>query len=389
MVIRRKSGMQSQKQELAQRHRVIPRRIVLAALAGIGTFMATGRYFVPSVEDFREDVRVGSDESYQDWYERSFKVTAGKTFVHPAFHMNNHSPTPVEMSDLNGEIIEKIRMGGVPYQLVWRSFTKDTRFSVLDVSDSVMREYERRSKESIREFFEFIGMGAEVPRVSFHRAGPHTELRLPNKGEVPMYFVADIADLVRGEFDLVVGDAKEEHERTIIYPMLGRADSYGVYDLDYGDRVYKLRKFVQEPILVSPGNLAIDCYTSPPAEVLHFVLRDVRIRGGLKDRNDYLLRQTDAQGNVRIDDTDIYRIGNDWSEFEEGVVHAALDVFLERNNGRLGFPQRDIDRYFEHNPQAYHLVPRIRDHMRRNSVPEFFERYREDGRRLIEGITGR
>ena len=232
-------------------------------------------------------------------------------------------------------------------------------------------EYQRRSRKTINEFLSFVGFNDRTPRIEFKILTKETLIESPRRDFIPIYTVHEIFDCpLMGDYQVKIGKIQ-----TRAYAS-GEVNFGGGFNLNVGvSRKEKDSPVYQEkisPIVVSAGINAVKSYNSPPAEIFHYLLRDHTLR----NMNAHI-RSSREERREELPDALIKEIIEDEIRKEEGIVHAALNIFVENNRRKIGVTLDEIDHVLisEREDPHYRYVPGFRKQMEREGCAKIIREY--------------
>ena len=321
---------------------------------------------------------------YQLWYDKNCaeRRSSGE-FMHPEFR-EEHIPSE-EMKAEFAKAFSKYQKNSFA-KIDTINYWDGKAFTEFSGNDIAFREFEARARAATKQFFQFVGIEKELPQLAFYRLTSATPI-VKEKNALHYY---------------VAGTMKEGHIAAYYGVLRSGMKESALLVRDKGDRsggVFKtmetillkanndnfvLKDEVAPIILITAAQDAIMSYSSPPAEALHYALRSVRQNGTIEDLNTWLL-SNGKQGEV---EEHIEKFGREWLHREEGVVHALLDDFLEKQQARERFSAKEMSDYIHVAPkEPYHLVPLIRAALKTTTPAALLKEYRENPRGLFARLS--
>lgn len=307
-------------------------------------------------------------QNYGEWYQQNMVGRGGEWFTRDEF-VKHHEPS---VEDLEREEKKFREIAGPNAVIIGKKDVVGKGFRTLNVSERTFEEYEIRSDKVIREFIDFVGVKG-LPELEFRRFTRNTPLVELTRNKL-FYFVCDtIAE------NSVISIIKFLEEGVQRGATLVSGKSMGGYVAFREGIYYEGGKFIiksksEGPIMVSTGISQVLSYSVPASETLHFLLH----QNTLRRIEDSINKKVARIGRlISPDDPFLWEDLVQGHYLEEGVVHAAMDIFLEKNAKREGMLQNELEelRVKQNGSERYSLVPKYTELMRRDGVAKVVQDY--------------
>ena len=316
------------------------------------------------------------EEVYAEWYKRNFKDVDNERIFHPSL-AREISPSEEETTFLLNETEKKL---GRKFQIEESRFYKGQTFLPLNLNEDSFKEYIFRSERRISEFFSFIGLEDRLLEIEYHNLAITTKLEHPSENKIPLYITFKFFSTA------LIGKYKAKIDKRSV-TIIGKEedDLGGEIRLESTYRVDKekieLISHKVHPILISADISAIQSYTSPPAETLHYILRKPTYKSVERDVNDFWIKlgKPDILPKNFFDETT-------WEGMrrEEGVVHAALHLFVESKEKEIGLSIDEIKaNNSDYTKDVYRYIPYVRKLMEAEGCKKIVKKYLENPRLIF------
>lgn len=314
---------------------------------------------------------------YQRWYDKNLAGLKGQKFMHPEFHKDR---TPTENDKVYFEKqFEKFHHKFEAINNV--KYYEGKRFTEFPGNDSTFKEFQARARKATEQFFSYCGIKNEIPQLAFHRLTAKTPLT-KEQDALHCYIVGTLDECVIARYEGILKDGREGGVE-IVY-----GESVGGH-LEIKDRMMFVGKdigfrFEEEKVLsafIAAARDSAISYTSVSAEALHYVVRAVRRDYNIEDLNQWW-HENGKPKQVTGEQMGVF--SKEWLYREEGVVHALLDDFLEKQQARERFHTKEMNDYIHtNNSPPYHYVPHIRAHLKTTTPAALLKEYRTHSRALF------
>jgi len=274
-------------------------------------------------------------ETYAEWYRAHLTQAKGAEFRHPYFR-KAYAPTSEEQAEFAKRL--------PPVELQDARYFQDRLFNALSIDDIALSQYANHNKQAIEELFKHIGT-SENRSVFCRKLAADTAISFVSDKEIPIYFVEEM----RHEYGISFRvPGKEEpssisHVKNVAFGEIVRENS-----VPFSNDGFTVKPHGSPVIVVSVGKNAVQSYATPLAETLHAIISPAS--------HNYVQHALNQLWTRNGKPTEISRawikdVLNEHELHEEGVVHALIDDFVEKNGAPLGFNKEEIDKYVSHGPR--------------------------------------
>jgi len=274
-------------------------------------------------------------ETYADWYRAHLAQAKGPEFRHPHFR-KSYAPTPEEQAEFAKRL--------PPVELQDARYFQNRLFNELSIDDIALSQYANHNKQAIEELFKHIGI-AETREVSCRKLAADTAISLVSDKEIPIYLVEEMRHEYGVSFRV---PGKEEPDSISHVQNVAFGEVRSEFDVPLTEDGFSIKPRTSPVIVVSVGRNAIQSYATPLAETLHAIITPAS-RNYVKHELNQLWTRNGKPAEVNR--AWIQDVLNEYNLHEEGVVHALIDDFVEKNGARLGFSKEEIDKYVSHGPR--------------------------------------
>jgi hypothetical protein len=330
--------------------------LIRGLVAALGVFGGLGITFL-------------AKKDYGKWYNSNFLQAEGEEFAHSSF-LEEYEPNEQQKAFLENELNKKAKNRVL---ILESKFNRDRKLIALAAPESAITAYAQRSRESIRDFFAYIGE-QKIPNTSFHVLSAQTSFLAPDKNNIPMYLVWKAFDVLKGSYLVEIRGKRGKGE--VVLKETAAGESVSAFEMHFGNEGATLKQEKMSAPVLTLGFGAVATYTSPPAEALHYALRGIRIKSTIEEINKkWLAAGKPSKLEVAILNSTL----EECLEREEGLVHGLLDQFTEEKSQQLGFSAEAVYNYQKHNGSKYYsLTPRIREILKSRKASEVLQMYKEN-----------
>lgn len=307
-------------------------------------------------------IKTDRERGYQRFYDENIRGIKANDLEHPDF-IKQTEPAEEEKRILKLELEKKL---GKDIRIVSERFYQGQVFKELKVREEVWSEYERRALKNTTNFFAFLGLANEIPNVKVERLQKDTKLLAPTKELVPVYVVLEATEPgAIGEIVLNTAHGLQNIRLLKREFVAGSIDRK--YSLNFTPERFDI-SWEESPIIISAGFDPISSYWAIPCEVLHHHLAMNTLRF-IGDN----IRASAKEGEFTSEKYN--KIQEKAINLEEGLVHGASEIFVEKNEMREGFRRLDVDTLFRrlNGSEGYGYVSKVKELMERKGCRDVFQ----------------
>ncbi len=314
--------------------------------------------------------------SYARWYEKNIKNARRKKDIHTDLLKESELSEEwkrILMEKLNDEMKDEI---------LESKFYKGISFDLFDVEERIFKKYVSKNRKAINEFFSYAGLEDRIKNldIKFEKLKKEKKLENPQDNKITFYVALQLFDCVVGRYFLDVNGRK------------GRADVISeesfAGEFNTGSNFYfsnhgiKLKFQDTSPIVISAGIDAIRSYTTPSAEMLHYFLRKTTAKSIEREIN----KKWESLGKLRgLAISSIEEIMEEAVKREEGIVHGAINSFVEENGKRMGLTENELKKYLSsYQESRYMHIPFVMDLIKKKGCKEVVRNYLEEPRIIFK-----
>lgn len=314
---------------------------------------------------------------YQRFYETHFQGQRGREFTHSEF-IQETTPSDAVRASFEQQFEKMRSLFKTPTPV---TYFEGKRFTEFPKSETTLREFEQRTKNVTQQFFSWLGVHGELPRLEFHRLTP---LTLISKAQNVLHcYVAGIMEegTIARYHGTFTGGKKGEATIAFMKRSSGELKSLDQMFFISKDVGFKFVREGARTALFAAATDPVLSYTSVPAEALHYLVLGVRRDHAIEDLNAWY-KQNGKPEKVTKEQIGVFL--QEWVYREEGVVHALLNTFLERQQRKEKFNREDLSSYFNMNAfPPYHYVPRLHALLKTTTPARLLQEYRTNPRALF------
>jgi hypothetical protein len=288
------------------------------------------------------DSEVEFQTKFGDWLNNVVVSSTGPKFTRPEVF---REVSANEIAALDSKLIHdaKQRYGEQP-QITNSSYTSTTSFREVSITKKDWREYTLRTSTAISNFLKDLNL--TTPIINFHRLTPLTNFQPRSDISIPIYVVGDINIQQQGEY--IVKIRNKIKQPIIILPATSDGFSGSQYQFFVQNGAYQSRLTKRNPLFLRLSKNATNSYTGPLAETLHAILEKTTAEHKARD----LTILGIAQAN---------QINSRWSDYDEAVVHASVELYLEDKLQDLAIPAEQFRAFTSHHRLGkYALIPKVK-----------------------------
>lgn len=318
---------------------------------------------------------------YQHWYDKRLRGKRGRQFTHPAF-LREYDP-PEKTKTLFEQQFEKMRSRFKTNLSV--IYHEGKRFTEFPASESVFQEFEQHARNTTQRFFSWLCIENDAPSLGFNLLTPLTQLS-QTPDALHCYVVGTLEEGTVARYQGVFTDDKEGGAE-ISYMKRSGGHLQNIERMFFAgkDIGFTFEREEAPQAIIAAAADPVWSYTSVPAEALHYLIRAVRRDHELEDLNAWWFQSGKPS---RVSGKQMSLFAEEWIYREEGVVHALLDAFLERQQRKEKFNRSDMQDYIHVSATPpYHYVPRIRALLKTTTPARLLNEYRVNPRALFARLS--
>lgn len=321
-------------------------------------------------------------ETFASWYDtHSSQFKAGTGFTDLRF-MKAHNPTPDERNTLEKVILSET--SGL-IEIVSSTFFSGPGFYRTALSDAAVKDYEERLNNELGSLCSYAGI-VYAPRIECRLLTPQATLSTPKGHTLPIYLVGNRIECAEGRFNVRTTRGSENIAARvgIVSPISGEIRGQMFVGLDSGNIAVLTS---MDPVVAQCGSDAIESYTTPIAEAVHYALNPVsESLLGERMRQEWIA----AGKPTSLGTPELRQKTVQWTRevilWEEGLTHGLLVAWLKENAPRLGFSYESIDKYcsyMQREPDRYQYISRITALISQHGVKHVVNEFNRDAAALF------
>ncbi len=303
-----------------------------------------------------------TQEPYARFYNREIAPRKGSRLMRKEF-ITAKIPTDQERKRLSDEFP---KINGKSQVIASEKFFEGTLFEELNVSPKVFEEYIQRSRKHITDFFSFVGLSKELPEIEFHLLRKEGEIKRSDE-RVHLYVShTALKSSLIGNYELEFRGSRKYMIISQEENLGGRVEIHVVATFDKNKVILK-HDYVS-PIVISAGLDPVRSYIAPPAETLHYVLRNATLKRAQKEINAIWINKNPKT----LEEKWLSTFLQEESLKEEGIVHAALNLFARDDLAKIGVSSQELETICNSfkSDSRYSLVPKLEERMQREGCKE-------------------
>jgi len=320
---------------------------------------------------------------YATFYQEKIKGARGERFIHPLFIKEIH-PTSEEESVHIGKLQKGLPSGA---KILKNTFYEGKAFYGLTVTDEVFREYTQRIKQGLTDFMTYAGIEKQMPHVSFELFTSDTNIRGPTQSDIPLYIAHECLDMKLAGKHLVEWNGQRKELASVLEENVGGEMTH---DLQYEKKQDAITISPQGTkfVLISGGINPLKSYNSPLAEVMHIILWPYTVRNIERATNTWYagLNGTNSAKFTPEEKVALHRHLEQGVMREEGVVHAALDLFIRERRKKLGLTETEVEKSEKKQAEEsrYKYIDQIKEAIRQRGCRNVVADYQRDTSTLFK-----
>ncbi len=323
------------------------------------------------------------ESPYAPFYHKHLAKARGERFVHEAF-IKEIQPTPEEEQ----ERITRLRKGLPPEtKILKNTFYQGRAFYRLTTSDQVFADYSQRIKHALNAFIDFAGLEKHMPYVTLEKLTLTTSVQSPTPERIPLYVAHTCLDMKLAGKHIIEWNGKRQEIASVLEEDVGGEMTHELTYTKSIDAITVTSKGTR-PVLISAGTNPLKSYNSPLAEVLHVMLWPHTLRQAEADVNRWYAT-FEGKNAEQITPDITAGIGKRLVENvhrEEGVVHAALDLFMKERLQKLGIAHTVFETsvHNQTTDDRYKYIPRMEEAIKQRGCKQVIAEYQTDASALFK-----